>query len=153
MRYKDHKLGTNVEDVLGAFYSHQGEADKKPFGRDVHQGFEFFLHADGRLYKKEPGVMIPLTLSEETEMRDNLAHGAVELYLRRPTAGLPPYPHVEKVILHAATGMPIPYEEDESPMEGITSYCQQVCGGGECGAGPVCQLGIDVKTQMPVVRS
>ncbi|WP_420213370.1 hypothetical protein ACN8ZM_39815 (plasmid) [Burkholderia aenigmatica] len=31
------------------------------------------------------------------------------------------------------------------------SYCQQVCGGGECGAGPVCQHGIDPTTELPVV--
>lgn len=33
---------------------------------------------------------------------------SVELYLRRPTAGLPPYPVSDKVLLHAATGQPIP---------------------------------------------
>jgi len=113
MRYKDHKLGTNVEQVWGAFMLHPGQGDKKPFGFDVHQGFEFFLHADNCLYKKAPGVMIPLTSQEEAELRDNLAMGAVEMYLRRPTAGLPPFPKVEKILLHAATGQSIPYEEDE----------------------------------------
>ncbi len=34
--------------------------------------------------------------------------------------------------------------------EGIESYCQQICGGGYCGTGPVCQYGIDAKTEMPV---
>lgn len=110
MRYKDHKLGGNVEDVLKAFYAHPGEADKKPFGFDVHQGFEFFLHTDNCLYRKEPGVMIPLTPTEESAMRENVALGAVEFYLRRPTAGLPPYPKSEKVIIHAATGQVIPFE-------------------------------------------
>lgn len=31
----------------------------------------------------------------------------------------------------------------------LTSYCQQVCGGGQCGAGPVCMYGVDPKTEMP----
>lgn len=35
--------------------------------------------------------------------------------------------------------------------DGITSYCQQVCGGGQCGTGPICQNGIDPQTQMPSV--
>jgi len=33
--------------------------------------------------------------------------------------------------------------------EGIDSYCQQVCGGGICGVGPVCHMGIDHTTQLP----
>lgn len=36
--------------------------------------------------------------------------------------------------------------------EGITSYCDQVCGSRGstmCGTGQVCQLGIDVDTRMP----
>lgn len=32
---------------------------------------------------------------------------------------------------------------------GITSYCDQVCGGGECGTGPCCQNGVDADTRMP----
>lgn len=35
---------------------------------------------------------------------------------------------------------------------GITSYCQQVCGGGNCGTGKVCQYGIDPVTQMPATE-
>jgi hypothetical protein len=106
--YRDHTLGNTAEAVLKAFYSQIGSGGLKPFGRDVHQGFEFFLHHDGKLYKKEPGVMIPLTGSEEKELVENVSMGAVELYLRRPTAGLPPYPVSDKVLLHAATGQPIP---------------------------------------------
>lgn len=33
--------------------------------------------------------------------------------------------------------------------EGITDYCGQVCGGGECGTGAVCQYGMDPETHMP----
>lgn len=35
--------------------------------------------------------------------------------------------------------------------DGITSYCQQVCGGGNCGNGPICMNGIDPETEMPSV--
>lgn len=35
--------------------------------------------------------------------------------------------------------------------EGITSYCKQVCGGGNCGSGPICHKGIDPRSQMPSV--
>lgn len=31
----------------------------------------------------------------------------------------------------------------------LTSYCQQVCGGGQCGTGSVCMHGIDPNTEMP----
>jgi DNA (cytosine-5)-methyltransferase 1 len=33
--------------------------------------------------------------------------------------------------------------------EVIDSYCQQVSGGGMCGVGPVCNMGIDSSTQLP----
>lgn len=33
---------------------------------------------------------------------------------------------------------------------GIESYCQQICGGGYCGTGPVCQYGVDSETEMPI---
>jgi DNA (cytosine-5)-methyltransferase 1 len=33
--------------------------------------------------------------------------------------------------------------------EGIDSYCMQVCGGGQCGIGPVCHMGIDQDTHLP----
>lgn len=33
--------------------------------------------------------------------------------------------------------------------DGITDYCEQVCGSGCCGSGPVCQFGIDHRTNMP----
>lgn len=32
---------------------------------------------------------------------------------------------------------------------GVTDYCNQVCGGGNCGTGEVCQYGIDSQTHMP----
>ncbi|WP_413460542.1 hypothetical protein [Herbaspirillum huttiense] len=35
--------------------------------------------------------------------------------------------------------------------DGITDYCGQVCGGGECGTGPLCVNGIDSSTHMPPV--
>lgn len=37
--------------------------------------------------------------------------------------------------------------EDDLP-----DYCGQVCGGGQCGAGPVCANGIDVETSRPEQR-
>lgn len=32
---------------------------------------------------------------------------------------------------------------------GVTDYCNQVCGGGNCGSERLCQYGIDSKTHMP----
>lgn len=51
-------------------------------------------------------------------------------------------------------GSPMPSEYLVPPVvadghDGITDYCGQVCGGGECGAGAVCQYGIDPETRMP----
>jgi len=36
--------------------------------------------------------------------------------------------------------------------QGITDYCGQVCGGGECGNGPVCLYGIDPRTHLPGIE-
>lgn len=105
--YSSFKLGANVEQVWKAFLNHRGVGDKKPFGFDVHQGFVFFLGADNRLYQKMPGAMAPLTRYQEEEILRNLAEGAVELYLTRPTAGIIPI-RTEKAILHAATGRSLP---------------------------------------------
>lgn len=33
--------------------------------------------------------------------------------------------------------------------QGVTDYCGQICGGGECGTGPVCHYGIDSKPDDP----
>jgi hypothetical protein len=33
----------------------------------------------------------------------------------------------------------------------ILDYCGQVCGGGQCGDGPVCSYGIDPNTSLPAV--
>jgi len=38
-------------------------------------------------------------------------------------------------------------------QHGITSYCQQICGSGNCGTGEVCQEGINPQTQMPAVHN
>lgn len=62
---------------------------------------------------------------------------------------LPPIP--------GSTGVECPYcgsweklpDADALEAEGITDYCGQVCGGGECGSGKVCLYGIDPTTHMP----
>lgn len=110
MKYSDYTLGATVTEVMAAFVSHPGVCEKQPFGFDVHQGFEFFQHSDGKLYRKLPGVMIPLTQDQELELMENIGLGAVELYLRRPTVGLFKNP-AEKIILHAATGQSLPTGE------------------------------------------
>ncbi|MCO3750413.1 hypothetical protein FA132_35080, partial [Pseudomonas aeruginosa] len=33
--------------------------------------------------------------------------------------------------------------------DGVTDFCSQVCGGGQCGTGPSCHLGIDPVTRQP----
>ena len=38
---------------------------------------------------------------------------------------------------------------DALVASGVTDYCNQVCGGGNCGTGTLCQYGIDEKTHMP----
>ena len=40
--------------------------------------------------------------------------------------------------------VPTSTAEDE-----ITDYCGQVCGGGHCGTGPICQYGINTDSHMP----
>ena len=107
MKYSDHRLGATVVEVMAAFINHPGINEKKPFGFDVHQGFEFFHNLDGKLYRKMPGVMIPLTPDQESELMENIGRGAVELFLRRPTAGILDT-RAETIVLHAATGVTIP---------------------------------------------
>jgi len=36
-------------------------------------------------------------------------------------------------------------------LNGITDYCSQICGGGECGNESICSLGIDSTTRMPSI--
>ncbi|MNR50410.1 hypothetical protein D3C85_1699200 [compost metagenome] len=95
---------------MAAFIKHPGINEKKPFGFDIHQGFEFFHNLDGKLYRKLPGVMIPLTQDQESELMDNIGRGAVELFVRRPTAGILDT-QLEKIVIHAATGQSIPKGE------------------------------------------
>ncbi|MFT6464751.1 MAG: DNA (cytosine-5)-methyltransferase 1 [Halopseudomonas sp.] len=37
--------------------------------------------------------------------------------------------------------------------EGITSYCQQICGGNDCGPGLNCNEGINSLTEMPGINA
>lgn len=107
-RYNEYALGETIEDVLIAFYAHPGVADQRPFGHDVHQGFEFFLSPQDRcLYRLMPNKLgvAPLTPAQEATMIDNLKGGAVELYLRRPSARV--VGQQERTMLHAATGRPL----------------------------------------------
>lgn len=105
--YSSFSLGASVDQVWRSFLKHPGIGDKKPFGFDVYQGFEFFLGVDSHLYRKIPGAIVPLSLHEEAEIQRNIAEGGVEFYLTRPTAGIIPI-KTEKVILHAATGRSLP---------------------------------------------
>lgn len=159
MRYKDHKLGTNAHEVLKAFCSHPGKGPLRPFGRDIHGGFEFFYHPDERCYyEKGAGTMQRLHDDYEHELLMAISEGTIELYLRRPTSGIRTDLVIQKEILHAATGMPIPLWPTkaelgaEDPFAGIESYCQQVCGSlgsAMCGSGKICGLGVNRATQMP----
>lgn len=38
---------------------------------------------------------------------------------------------------------------DDLKKNGVTDYCGNVCGGGQCGTGVVCQHGINATTHMP----
>lgn len=104
MKYCDHKLGESVESVVKSFTDHPGEMDMRPFGFDVAQGFEFCVSNSGRIEKLDRGALIPLSHYEEDQVWENLSNGFVELYLRRPSIGIPPYPVTKKKLLHAATG-------------------------------------------------
>lgn len=58
----------------------------------------------------------------------------------------------EKYIPHGNTdGHPIAIQQ--LAEGGITDFCVQVCGGGECGNGTLCMLGIDPDTHMPPALS
>lgn len=110
MAYRDHTLGQTVEEVLRAFYNHPGQMDKKPFGFDVHQGFEFAIDANNNLYKLVDGGQVPVTSAEEERIYENLSQGAVEFYLKRPAVRIVPL-NPPREILHAATGKSLPKEE------------------------------------------
>jgi DNA (cytosine-5)-methyltransferase 1 len=61
------------------------------------------------------------------------------------------YPVFESVgfaIGAAIQGMSLPQTYLTS-VDPVTDYCGQICGGGECGTGPVCSMGIDPETHMP----
>lgn len=96
-------LGSFAEEVLRAAYTHPGEMDKQVFGYDYNQGFEFFLHVDGLLYKRVNGGvgMLEVSMAEESRMYQNLIDGNVEFYLVRPVWGIAPYPLTERKVIHA----------------------------------------------------
>ena len=60
----------------------------------------------------------------------------------RATAGLQPVP------LDSDTGF-TETDHDALVASGVTDYCNNVCGGGNCGNEPLCQYGIDPKTHTP----
>lgn len=51
--------------------------------------------------------------------------------------------------LQSLSSDPLMLLQHELLHEGVFDYCNQVCGGGECGSGPVCLYGIDAATHLP----
>ncbi|AJY53182.1 hypothetical protein [Halomonas sp. KO116] len=99
--YNAHTLGCNAQAVLKAFYA--VPASQRPTGLDIHQGIEFFVsETDNGLCRRVSSMSyVPMSNAEEAQMFENLCAGAVELYTLMPTG---------KVLLHAATGRPLPIE-------------------------------------------
>lgn len=103
-------LGTSVEAVLKAWREHPGELDMKPFAFDVHTGFDVFIDEQGQLHRKMPGTCYPLSFDEKQEFIFNLAAGAVDIYLQRPSAGIRDDLVRPKKVIHRATLNPIPMQ-------------------------------------------
>lgn len=113
-RYYERKLGSTVKDVLDAFYNHPGLMEKRCYAFDVHQGFRVSVDRDRQLVRHVDAGVIPLTEDQITEFEKNVAAGAVEVFLQRPAWGTEPYPVAPKVVIHGATGTPIPYDNPET---------------------------------------
>jgi len=141
------------------------KAAGKGFARQLLNGDETYCGTIGRGYAKarstEPFVVHPnnpdlsrlFTVKEHARIKgipEEMFEGVSETIGHEMAGQSVIFPKFESV--GQALGELLQQLAQPEFLKGITSYCQQICGGGNCGSGRVCQIGIDSETQMPATE-
>ena len=142
------------------------KADGKGFSRQLLSGAEEFCGTIGRGYAKcrstEPFLVHP-TNPQLSRLLTPVEHARVKGIPEVVIAGLPDttahevlgqsviYPLIESVGLEIGVSITAAVNASVVSLrqEGISSYCGQICGGDDCGAGQLCSFGINSESQMP----
>ncbi len=142
------------------------KADGKGFSRQLLSGAEDFCGTIGRGYAKcrstEPFLVHP-TNPQLSRLLTPVEHARVKGIPEVVIAGLPDttahevlgqsviYPLIESVGLEIGVSITAAVNASVVSLrqEGISSYCGQICGGDDCGAGQLCSFGINSESQMP----
>lgn len=142
------------------------KAAGKGFRRQLLSGTEGYCGTIGRLYAKcrgtEPYLVHPtdpqlsrlLTPVEHARVKgipESIISGLADTTAHEVLGQSVIYPMFESVGLELGVAITAVVNADVVNLrqEGISSYCYQVCGGGECGAGQLCQYGINADSQLP----
>ncbi len=142
------------------------KADGKGFSRQLLSGAEDFCGTIGTHYAKcrstEPFLVHP-TNPQLSRLLTPVEHARVKGIPEVVIAGLPDttahevlgqsviFPLIESVGLELGVSITAAVNPSVVSLrqEGISSYCGQICGGGNCGAGQLCSFGINSESQMP----
>lgn len=180
VRIKEQTLGQVLEDIpLDSerwksfdYLAEKEVRDKaagKGFARQLLTGSDPFCGTIGRHYAKcrstEPFLVHPVD-SGLSRILTPIEHARVKGIPEEVIAGESDtvaheilgqsviFPKFEAVGQELGMYLTALVEPDVAALrnEGITSYCQQICGGGNCGSGLVCQEGISSKTEMPAIK-
>jgi len=138
----------------------------KGFARQLLTGSEGYCGVIGRLYAKarstEPFIIHPensglsrlLTPNEHARVKaipERIISGLCDTTAHEVLGQSVIYPLFEAIGLELGVAITAVLNPAvvELRQAGITSYCDQICGGGNCGSGPVCQDGINSETGLP----
>lgn len=138
----------------------------KGFARQLLTGSEGHCGVIGRLYAKarstEPFIIHPensglsrlLTPNEHARVKaipERIISGLCDTTAHEVLGQSVIYPLFEAIGLELGVAITAVLNPAvvELRQAGITSYCDQICGGGNCGSGPVCQDGINSETGLP----
>lgn len=142
------------------------KAAGKGFTRQLLTGAEEYCGTIGRGYAKcrstEPFLVHP-TNPQLSRLLTPIEHARVKGIPEVVIAGIPDttahevlgqsviFPLIESVGLEIGVSITAAVNPSVTELRqaGISTYCGQICGGGNCGAGPLCMYGINSHSQMP----
>ncbi|WP_371917162.1 DNA cytosine methyltransferase [Pseudomonas sp. FSL W5-0299] len=144
------------------------KAAGKGFARQLLTGTEGHCGTIGRSYAKcrstEPFLVHPVDPSL-SRLFTPVEHARLKGIPEEIISGLPDttahevlgqsviYPVFESVGVELGVALNGAVNPDIGQLRsaGVVSVCQQICGGGNCGTGAVCQEGVNPSTEMPAV--
>jgi len=142
------------------------KAAGKGFARQLLTGTEGHCGTIGRAYAKcrstEPFLVHPLNPSlsrlftpvEHARLKgipEEIISGLADTTAHEVLGQSVIYPMFESIGVELGVALTGAVNPDVAAIRGagISSYCGQVCGGGNCGAGEVCYEGVNPNTQLP----